>query len=304
MLSFGLFHPVTMRRCLLGAAMALTVSVSVLASASPALATTHHPKGEYAPYFDCPLSTPGLAGCVLAETTSGKFVVGKREVPINKTITLTGGFTVNEETGATKFVGAEDGNTLSKVALYVPGGLLDIVAPEWLNEKQKKEFEETINKGLTGVTETTELAGPASNIVLNTENLIERRGTALLLPIKIKLGNVFLGSTCYVGSNKAPINLNLTSGVTEPPKGVAPIEGEVGALEINESFTIITLNGGKLVNNTFAAPEAEGCGEPLSFLVNKAVDAALDLPSASGKNEAILQGKLSTASAPAVLASE
>jgi hypothetical protein len=283
------------RRATLFVAVALMTSLSAF-GASSAFATTHHPTGEFAPFSDCPLSTAGLSDCVLAETTSGQFTVAKREVPINKTITLTGGF-IEEETGL-KFVGAEDGNTLSKTALYVPGGLLDIVAPEWLNEKQKKEFNEDINKGITGVTETTELAAPASDIGISTENLLTQTGTALNLPIKIKLGNLFLGGTCYVGSNKAPIHLELTTGKS------GSIEGEVGKFEANKAFTLITLNGGKLVNNTFAAPEAEGCGEPLSFLVNKAVDSELGLPSGSGKNEAVLQGKLSTADAQAVIESE
>lgn len=291
----------TSRRCALLASAVAAVSLCALGVSASALAA-NHPKGEYAPYANCPLKNATVEDCVLAETTSGQFTVGKREVPINKTITLTGGF--YETSSGLQFEGAENGETLTKVALNVPGGLLDIVAPEWLNKKQKEEFYEVINHGPTGVTETTELAGPATNIGISTENLLERTGTALSLPIKIKLGNIFLGSTCYVGSNAHPIVLNLTSGKTEPPKGTEPIEGELGKVEFNESFTIVTLNGGKLVNNSFAAPEAEGCGEPFSALVDKAVDSALDLPSAAGKNVAILQGKLSTANAAAVRASE
>jgi hypothetical protein len=282
--------------------MALMVSLGALGAATPALATVHHPTGEFAPFADCPLSNAEVVGCVFAETNGGKFTVGKRTVPINKTIVLQGGFIV-EETGL-KFVAAENGETLAKVALAVPGGLLDILAPEWLNKKQKEEFEEAVNKGPTGVTATTELAAPASDIGLSTENLLARTGTALSLPVKIKLSNAFLGNSCYVGSNAHPIVINFTTGKTEPPKPNEPIEGAPGTLEANEFFTRVTLKGGKLVNNSFAAPGAEGCGAPFSWLIDEAVNSELGLPAAAGHNTAVLEGNLSTGASEAVKASE
>jgi len=291
------------RRCTLGAAMALTVSLASLGAASSALATVHHPTGEFARFADCPLSNVEVVGCTYAETAAGKFQVGKRTVPINKTIVLQVGF-IEEETGELKVVGAENGETLSKTALAVPGGLLDILAPEYLNKKQKEEFEEAINKGPTGVTATTELAAPASSIGLSTENLLAETGTALSLPVKIKLGNAFLGNNCYVGSNAHPIVINFTTGTTSPPKPNEPIKGAAGELSFNESFTLITIKGGKLVNNSFAAGGAEGCGAPFSGLVDAAVDAELGLPAAAGHNTAILEGTLYTAGAEAVKESE
>jgi hypothetical protein len=56
----------------------------------------------------------------------------------------------------------------------------------------------------TGVTATTELAAPASDIILNEGNLFELTGVALGLPVKIKLDNPFLGSECYIGSTRIP----------------------------------------------------------------------------------------------------
>src|SRR4029077_5462013 len=106
--------------------------------------------------------------------------VGKKTVPINKTITLQGGAVQNPETGEiVQFVGAENGETLSKTALYVPGGLFGTKPPESWPKEAKERFEEMINKGVTGVTETTELAKPASAIKLNTRNLIFEEGVAL-----------------------------------------------------------------------------------------------------------------------------
>ena len=98
--------------------------------------------------------------------------------------------------------------------------------------------------------------------------------------------------------------LNLTTGTTAPPKPNEPIKGSRGRIEFNEAFTLITLSGGKLVNNSFAAPEAKGCGGILTSIVDKAVDEELGLPAAAGHNTAILQGKLATGLASAVKASE
>jgi hypothetical protein len=291
---------VTLKR----AALALIMPLAMLGLASPALATEHHPKGVFAPFADCPLSNPAITYCIVASTTSGEFKVGKKTVPINKTITLQGGTIENSETGELTFVAAENGETLSKTALYVPGGLFGVKPPEYLNKEQKERFEEMINKGLTGVTETTELAKPASAIKLNTNNLIFEEGVALQLPVKIKLSNVFLGSSCYVGSESNPIILNLTTGTTSPPEPNKPIKGSAGELKIEEEGALVILSGGSLVDNAFAAPEATGCGAPFSGLVDKLVDSVFGVPAAAGHNTAILTGKLEQGYAPAVRASE
>jgi len=283
----------------------LAATIAPLAIASPALATEHHPKGIFAPFADCPLSNPAVASCTIAETSSGEFDVGKRTVPIVKPIILQGGFTENPETGVLTFYGAEDGNTLSKVALPVPGGLFNLVAPEFLNKEQKEKWEKTINEGITGVTATTELAKPASAIKLSILNLIFGEGVALQLPVKVKLGNVFFGSKCYVGSESNPIILNLTTGTTSPPEPNKPIKGNPGKLELESGGELARLTGGSLVDNAFAAPGASGCGGPLvEGIVDPAVNAELGLPAAAGHNTAILNGKFETATAEAVKASE
>jgi hypothetical protein len=282
-------------------AMALLASLAITSSAS---ATEHHPTGNFAPFVQCPLSNPVTEVCTVADTTSGEFTIGKRSVPINKTITLQGGLTENSK-GELEFLAAENGETLTKVPLYVPGGLLDIVAPEWLNKEQKEKFEKVVNEGITGVTATTELAQAASSIKLNVEALIFEEGTALQLPIKVKLGNVFLGSECYVGSSSSPIVLNLTTGTTEPKEPNKPIKGSAGKLEELEEGALVRLTGGSLVDNTWASPAAHGCGGKLfEGIVDEAVNKELGLPSAAGHNTAILNGSLEEASALAVKASE
>jgi hypothetical protein len=285
------------------AVCALAVSLACLVAVAPALAVEHHPKGAYEKFKDCPLSNPATELCLFAQTESGEVVIGKKAVPIVKTITLQGGLhEVSEE--HLEFIGAEDGNTLTKAPQPVPGGLLGIVAPSFLPKFLQESFNEFINKGITGVTATTELAGPASSIGVNLNHLVEGEGVALSLPVKIKLDNPFLGSNCHVGSNAHPIIIELTTGTTSPPPPNKPISGNVGEVKFEEEFTIVKIAHNSLVNNSFAAPVAEGCGGIFSFLIDPAVDSQLELPSAAGKNTAILNGTLNEGVAEAVKASE
>jgi len=285
--------------------LAIVAAVIVpLAVASPALAAEHHPTGSFAPFKYCPLSNAAVTQCIIAETSSGEFTVGKKTVPITKTITLQGGTIPIKESSEVTFVAAEGAETLSKTPQTVPGGLFGIKAPTtWPKEAQEK-FNKMIDEGLTGVTETTELAKSASAIKLDTDNLIFESGVALQLPVKVKLSNVFLGSSCYVGSEAEPIILNLTTGETSPPPPNKPIHGAAGELEILEEGALLRLIGGSLVDNAFSAPGANGCGGVLAPIVDPLVDAVFGVPAAAGENTAILKGKLEDAYAPAVRASE
>ncbi len=283
-------------------AVSVVAPLAALGAASPALAVEHHPKPPFAQFKDCPLSNPSTENCLYALTTSGEFHVGKKTVPIVNTITLQGGF--SGEGAAIKFIGAEDGNTLSKTPQPVPGGLLGIVAPSFLPKFLQELFNEFINKGITGVTATTELAAPASSIGLNTENLLEETGIALSLPVKVKLSNAFLGENCYIGSNAHPIVIEFTTGATSPPPPNKSIHGKAGTFEEEDEFALIRLKNNTLVNNSFAASGAEGCGGIFSFLIDPAVNAELGVPSPAGTNTAILNGTLETANAKAVKASE
>jgi hypothetical protein len=271
-------------------AMLFTVAFAALASASSALAA---PKGEFASFADCPLANPELTQCVTARTEGGLITIGKKTVEIKNTQTLQGGVIRHEEEeGALTFVGAADGNTLSKTAQTVPGGLLGVVAPAFLPRFLQELLNEFVNKGITGVTATTELAGPASSIQLSELNILERSGTALRLPVKIKLSNAFLGNECYVGSNSHPLVLELTTGTTSPPAPNEPISGSPGELGSRGEGEILSLSNNSLVDNSFGAPGASGCGGILSFLVDPAVDAELGVPSTEGHNTAILNGSL------------
>lgn len=265
---------------------ALTVPLAV---ASPAVAV---PKGEYAVFADCPLSNAELAGCIVARAeggAGGSITFGNETVPIVNTQTLQGGF-IEEESGALKFVGAADGNTLSKTAQKVPGGLLGIVkcneiTGEGKHEKElRKACEEVFENKITGVYATVELAAPASSIGLNEFNLETEMGTALSLPVKVKLENPLLGNNCYIGSNSSPIVVPLTTGTS------GSLKGKLGEINSRAEGGILVITNDSLVNNTIAVPGANGCG--FAGLLNSIVDGRLQIPSAAPKNKVTLNGTL------------
>jgi len=281
------------------------VSLAVLGFAAPALAKK--PTGDYVNFANCPTKTTGVNICVFAQTNSGEFKIKKTEVPITKTITLQGGIIENEVTEAETWVNAANGaETLSKTPQSVPGGLLKILAPSFFPEPLKKLFNEFINKGPTGVNATAELVG---NITISREALFSGAPDALNLPVRVHLENEFLGPKCYVGSSSKPVNIELTTGTTSPPLPNKPITGSLGEIEVKDGGNLVILKKNSLVNNTFAAPTAEGCGSQILFglftgLIDDAVNSELELPSVSGNNTAILNGNLENASAAAVVASE
>jgi hypothetical protein len=291
-----------MRRLLL----AMAALAALLVPASSALGAPHSPTGEFAQFNDCPLSRATLDSCLYSESTSGEFTIGKKTVPLVNPVILQGGIEWEPDIfGKISVFGAEDGNTLVKTPQPVPGGLLGVTAPGWWPSFLRNLFNETINNGFTGVTATVELAAPATSIKLSPLNLLLQNGTALSLPSKIKLSNPFLGSNCYIGSSSNPVVLNFTSGTTAPPPPNEPITGDPGAPSENPSGTLVTFSGGRLVDNSYAAPGANGCGGFLfSWLVDPFVNSIVGVPSAAGTNTAILEGKIQLAQPEAVRASE
>jgi hypothetical protein len=274
----------------------MAAALGVLIFAPSAMASSHNPKGEFAQFAECPLSNAKVTDCIYSLTTGGSFTVGSKTVPLVNPATLQGGgYTEGEKT---VFVGAENGDTLSKTPQPVPGGLVGVTAPKWWPLFLQNWFNNLISEGFTGVNATVELAAPASAIGLSTNNLVNQEGTALGLPVKVKLENFILGNNCYLGSNKNPIQIDFTTGKS------GSLEGVVGEITFNESFSIVTITGSKLVNGTFEAPGVSGCGGIFSLFVDPLVDTVLGTPSASGNNTAVLEGKLQAADAGTVKASE
>jgi hypothetical protein len=289
--SLGRF--VSLRVAMLCLAGALLLA---LAASGPALAQL---KGDFTVFAQCPASTPEVQVCIYAVNTGKQLQIGKVKIPINKAITLQGGVIVDEETGQEKLVRAANGETLSKTALNVPGGIAGIVETQGLTPALKASLEKLIKEGLTGVTATPELVGTPT---ISRTNLLFEEGIALGLPIRIKLSNPFLGSECYVGTQASPVTLQLTTGTTSPPQPNEPIAGSAGELELKDQGQIVVVKSYKLVDNAFSAPGTTGCGGSMnSVYVDPAVDTGIGLPAASGQNTAILEGTMQSGSAEEVL---
>jgi hypothetical protein len=209
--------------------MVLSVFLVSLGVVSSSSASEYHLTGGYVPFADCPLSDAVLRSCIASDEHSGELVVGHRTVPVDSPLTLQGGlFRSRPGREGLTFVGAEDGNTLSKAELSLPGGLAGILAPAYLPASLLRQFDVSIERGVTGATVTPELARPASAIELSEYNLLAEEGVAVQLPLKIKLSNPFLGSDCYIGSSTDPIVLNLTTGETNPPAPNKPNKRQLG----------------------------------------------------------------------------
>jgi hypothetical protein len=282
---------------------ALSAAVAVVALGALAFvpgASAH--TGEFARFNNCPSTNKAVFKCLYSETIGGKVVLGKKTVPIvNKTI-LQGGYGFENGAGNATFYAATNGITLSKTPQPVPGGLAGLVnCKEISNFFERVACEAAFENGLTGVNATLELAKPASEIVVNQEALASESGVALKLPVKVHLENPFLGSECYVGSSSSPLIWNLTTGVTKPPAGTAPIRGTAGELEFVAEGEVLEFVKAKLVDNGWSAPGASGCGGfPWEYLINPIINATVGVPSAAGKNVAILENNIFVAEAAGV----
>jgi hypothetical protein len=260
------------RRGLVLPGVSVLATLATLCAATPARAGLQQ---EFAVFADCPVNAPNVITCAYSKVTSGEFTLGSKTVAIDKTVILQGGISST----SLVLVPAADGNTLSKTPLTVPGGLVGI-------------------EGLGGeVTATAELAGP---VEINGANLLKRSGTAVSLPLKVKLENPVLGEGCYIGSESEPVDPQLTTGTTSPPSPNEPISGSVGAITFaaGEDITILPAS---LVDNAFSVPGASGCGS-VPLVTDPLVDVSAGVPAAAGHNTAVMNGVLETSPVAAVKA--
>jgi hypothetical protein len=263
------------RNLFLVVALVALASMAALAS----FASAAKPAAPYEDFAGCPseAENPEVAQCQKYVFTGGQITFGNRQVPITNPITLRGGI---EAQSGDFVVNAEGGMT--PVQQTVPGGVTGLTGLKWLDEYSEKQLK---------LHATVELAGQPGSIFEES----------FLVPVKLHLESPLLGKGCYIGSNASPIDLNLTTGTTEPPAPNAPIGGhptsplapEAGRPEVRTGI------GGLFVDNSYAVPAASGCQLevggftlPISSLVNS----AYKLPAAAGTNETMLDYNISRVS--------
>jgi len=245
------------------------LAILAVALFAPIAQAKEEPQPGFTQFRGCPRPEEKVMRfCVRSDVTGGHLKMGKKDVPIENPLKLTGGtndffeeFTANSEGG------------LTKVKQKVPGGVIGLTGLTWLLEFFGSE-------ALT-LYAVTELAGIPSNFTFNT----------VTLPIKVHLETPsgVLGSTCYIGSVSSPIVLNNTTGTTSPPPPNEPITGKEG--EFSEENEIVKFENGIYVDNAFAVPGASGCTLKLFGFIpislNGFVNEQAGLPSAAGHNEAV-----------------
>lgn len=247
--------------------VAAIAALAAMAVAAP-LAQAATPAPGYTQFKGCPSKSenPATFVCVRSVVNGGHFQMGTKDVPLSKPMTLTGGANASLE-GFT--ANAEGG--LSPVKQQVPGGIIGLTGLDWLvnflGVEQLKLYA------------VTELVGVPSI------------GETIKLPIRVHLINPVLGNKCYVGSPAAPINLDMTPYTTSPPSPNKPISGVLPSLEFDEETEIVKVGNGTYVDNSFAAPGANGCVLTLfGFIpisINGLVNSQSGLPAAAGTNETI-----------------
>jgi hypothetical protein len=266
-------------------AAATVVALGVLVVVPSASAHT----GEYAKFNYCPSTNSEVVKCLYASTEGGEFVLGTKRVPVVNPVVLQGGTgAADPATHYSKFYAATNGETLTKASQPVPGGLSGLVnCKEISNWFLRGSCEVVFENGLTGVKSTLELAKPASEIQISERYQFFGEQPALKLPVKVHLENPLLGSECYIGSEGSPIWLNLTTGATKPPPPASPISGSPGTGSLVEG-SIVKFTGVKLVDNTWAAPGANGCGGPVfEYILDPILNLSVGVPSSPGSNVAV-----------------
>ncbi len=270
---------------------AYLMAVMVIASGAFLAAGSSGPAGaesnptdspsSLAQFANCPVDVAALATCLYSSTTSTTFEIGSTTITSSAPTTLSLGLRYTKS-GQPVVVLPDNGTqALQSPAVPVPGGLTGIGA---------------LGGGVLAVTATPQLVGLPT---VSLANLLGGNGPGLTLPIDVLISTPtgLLGPDCTLGDAADPINLNLTTGTTDPPSPNTPISGSPGTTS-STPRGLITVQGMTLVDNSFAVPGAHNCGT--NGLLDSVVNFQKGLPSAAGSNTAILSGSSYTAPAKLV----
>ena len=260
---------------------AVVAALATLTALTPASAgATTTPAPGYEQFAGCP--HPGemtIETCFRTIFTGGALQMGKKEIPIENPVTLSGGVTASGKFGASPKGG------LLPAKQAVPGGVIGLTGYTWLVEYLSIEA--------LALYAVIELAGTPSNPLAEPVSL----------PVKIHLFNSVLGKNCYIGSNAEPIELELITGTTNPPPPNSPITGAAGSSSLTGNG-VTDVTEGTYVDNSFYAPGANGCVLTLFGFPPKKIDSDINaqsgLPSAAGSNTAILNFNTESVSAATV----
>lgn len=292
---------VTMRRTNVRLRLALVAALAALAALVPASsASAVELDGAWAPFNRCPVHDPVMLAaipdreaCIAANSPNGSIKIGNMPETEtgNSNLQFGAACTTIECTdiNAATIVPGTGGSVLSD-PVQVPGGLLGIIVPEDVPEPLRVPVQQAIDNGPLGVTATVENAGVPFEFDLFAGLALDQQ--LIALPVKIHLENVVLGPDCFIGSDQNPIvlrpvntdisNLEL-SGVAAELDGTVP----------GDDLIVLTTTGTVQGDDSFAVPEASGCGP--AGLLDGPINSRVGLPSPSGNNNLVLNDVTSSA---------
>lgn len=266
----------------------------------------------YAQYKYCPYDHEERRGWCYTGITSGGskggfFQFGKVKVPLNKPITLHGGYnergniepveTEEEEEQIIVFPATHGGQTLEAPELKVTGGISLLNKTVQMNQGWPaalvESWKEAKKNHEGNVYAKIELAGNELFEVpdgLSTTNLVLEKGTAFRLPLKVKITSPWLeklgSGPCYIGTDAHPVHINLTSGGA----------GSAGTEELAADHNSIILRNSRLVDLGWTIePESAptGCGGMYESYIDNSLSQILEIgPNKTGI--VVLQGTLYT----------
>lgn len=243
-------------------------------------------------FRDCPTDDKfpegvGLFLCMHVKAYDGELKLGDVRATIDDPIEATVGIGLGEGGVPIVAMGGDEGEgeSAGPAPVKISGGILGV-----------PELDPVIDAeplGLLSLSATPQIGA------LDAPGADEQgRLPHIVLPLSIKLNNTLFGGKCQIGTPEEPFVVNLITGTTAPPPGVAPISGDTGVKPPNEGWnaygahTLVSRVGARSVDNTFAVPGAEKCdllvGDALdqpSGLFDPVINSIAGLPSPAGNNE-------------------
>lgn len=286
------------------AATALALTVAGLAStvsAQPAsLASTGTkgpgyppPKGIYKPFINCPLNNPvmhenmpitdnggGFAACTAGLATGGSITIGNITTQVTEPVNVQFGF----------FIPPGDANFYPAPAIAPLAGPSAILStkPDLIPESLTTALgcpssDATVEKICR---QAQHLGGVYNQVSALAQEAGQISNFQLLnwtQPIKFRLINPLLGTSCYIGSDSQPVVVNPSLSLG-PGGGIFIANDPVPA--VHPDTFVLGLTGAVASDTTFSAPGVIGCGPggAANVAVDEALDASSGLPAASGNS--------------------
>jgi hypothetical protein len=272
-------------RRLVLAAMSLVLGAGAALSA-PAPASAETLAGEWAPYGGCPVDAPAMlaadgsnviATCLAGSVPNGSIKIGNGTMTVGK-VNFSFGL-LNEGGVYSVVVGSNGGLTGDPV--NVPGGMLGLMCPSNI-PLISGICDAVVGSSLNTVTATIEAAGPPRDFDLNAAAVLGQ--PIMTMPVKIRLRNPFLLSSCYIGSNSNPILLKVANTAL-PTAEFSRFDAD-GTPNPDGEMNQLALKGSTMSDSTFAVPAVRGCD--LLGLIDLVVNGRQGLPAAAGKNNLTL----------------